>query len=183
MFAFARNPLNRFIFSLILGSAVPVCVAADLEAAKDFEYTQLSLDPAVWEIENNGKDSDGDPEYLAHFDGTIELDLGELATIPFITGDPDDMLDAYEDNLKGVFHVLDRQKSLPKGFKAPRGFVCRAYRGALFESSPPDSTDLTCYAPYRGGTRTLQIAIKDGAKASHLQALQRAVDAIRLSAE
>lgn len=176
------KPLNKLIIALLLSSSCAVSLAAEPAVTKDFEYTSLSLDAAAWRVENNGKDEDGDPEYLAHFDDMIEIDLGELATVPFITGDADDMLDAYEDNLKGVFHVFDRQKGLPKGVSAPKGFVCRAYRGAMFEGFEPDSTDITCYAPYRGGTRTLQIEIKDDAGAEHLKALQQAVDGIRLSA-
>ncbi|AVP99172.1 hypothetical protein C7S18_19255 [Ahniella affigens] len=182
MLRIAHKSLNILIVSALFGLGAASALAAPVSLAKDFEYTTLSLDADRWDIETNGTDSDDDPEFIAHFDSKIELDLGELATIPFITGDPDDMLDAYESNLKGVFHIFDRQKRLPTGFTAPKGYTCRSYRGAMFEGSEPDSTDITCYAPYSGGARTMQIEIKDGSDDSHLKALQQAVDGIRLSA-
>lgn len=173
--------MTRFprILALSLALAALPAFGADL-ASSHLKRTQLTLPDDGWAVTANGLDGDGDPEFEANRDGQVELTLGELATLPLVTAAADDMLDSYEELLGQTFESLERQKGLPKGIRAPKGFTCRAYRTVFMAGDTPDSVDLACYAPYRGGTRTLLAEIKDEAGARDRQALQRAFDAIRL---
>lgn len=177
---------HRPVMSLIAGTALVLSAWSDhLPAAAGHSSTALArtsitLPDGGWDVTANGLDDDGDPAFEANRDGQVEITLGEVSSIPLVTGAASDMLDNYEAYLREAFERLDRQKSLPKGIRAPKGYDCRAYRSVFMAGDAPDSVDLMCYAPYRGGARTLMVEIKDAAKAEDRAALQRALDAIRL---
>ena len=165
---------------LLLAPLVPTAIAENPRHSTHLKRMSIELPAKTWEITANGLDSDEDPEFVANWHQQVEVSLGEVTSIPLIQGESEVMLDAYEDALKPVFEKMERQKSLPKGLRPPKGFDCRAYRSVMFSGDEADSTDLTCYAPYRGGARFMQAEIKDTAKAGDKAALQSALDAIRL---
>lgn len=178
MSAVRHAPMLPMLLATLIGIAGPV-LASD-RASSHLKEMTLTLPDDGWTVTANGLDDEGDPEFEANRDGQVELTLGELATLPLVTADAGDMLDEYESLLGQAFDRIERQKGLPKDIRAPKGFTCRAYRNVFMAGDTPDSVDLTCYAPYRGGTRTLLAEIKDSAGTEHRRALQRALDAIRL---
>jgi len=178
-----RHRTSRFLLvttALILSVSTGFAFAANGRSSTALERTSITLSDSGWEVTANGLDGDGDPEFEANRDGQVEITLGEVSSIPLVTGVASDMLDNYEAYVREAFERLDRQKSLPKGTRAPKGYDCRAYRSVFMAGDEPDSVDLMCYAPFRGGARTLMVEIKDEATSEDRAALQRALDAIRL---
>lgn len=172
------RPLISFLlFAVFAQSSL---AASEARHSTDLQRMQITLPAGDWQIEANGKDDEGDPEFEANWRDRIELDLGEVSSVPLITGEADAMLDHYEATMSSFFHELGKQARLPKNLRLPTAFTCRAYRSVLFKGDAADGTDLVCYAPYRGGARTMMIAIEDQAEAADWQALQDALDALKL---
>ncbi|MBK8284197.1 MAG: hypothetical protein IPK97_04620 [Ahniella sp.] len=173
------RPIPLLALSAVLLCA-PVANAEKQQSSTHLKRMSIELPAKGWEVTANGLDSEEDPEFVANWHQQVEVSLGEVTSIPLIQGESVVMLDAYEDALKPVFEKMERQKALPKGLRPPAGFDCRAYRSVMFAGDEADSTDLTCYAPYRGGARFMQVEIKDTAKGVDKAALQSALNAIRL---